>query len=101
MIRTNPGHIPPHIVVRSVRDAALECGADTASWFDFDKHRCDIVPDILLKLIRKYYPRDANGDVHYPEGTEKGPAFWKYVAHTNAYAHTHTHTLPPPSLSSI
>ena len=47
-----PGHIPAHIAVRSVRDAALECGADTAAWFDFDKYKCDIAPDILLKLIR-------------------------------------------------
>lgn len=73
-----PGHIPPNIAVRSVRDAALECGADTASWFDFDKHRCDISPNILLKLIRKYYPRDAGGDVYYPGSAEAGPAFWEY-----------------------
>ena len=41
-------------------------GGDVSEWFDYDQNACRILPTKLLKIIRAYFPREANGDVYYP-----------------------------------
>lgn len=60
------GHIPPWIPLRALMDSYLKCEEDITEWFDFDQHDCRVKPDVLLSLVRKYYPRDADGAVNYP-----------------------------------
>jgi hypothetical protein len=60
------GHIPALIALRSIRDSYLECNSDLSEWFDFEESECRVKPDMLLSLIRKYYPRDEDGKVDYP-----------------------------------
>jgi hypothetical protein len=61
-----PSRASKHPIVHTGR--AYNEGADgaIASWFDFDQSACRILPSVLLRLIRLYYPRQADGSVYYP-----------------------------------
>jgi len=62
-----PGHVPPHISLAAITKAYNEkTGGDVSEWFNYDQNACRILPTKLLKIIRMYFPRDANGDVYYP-----------------------------------
>lgn len=41
------------------------CG-DVSTWFLYELNACRILPSILYKLIREYYPREEDGSVYYP-----------------------------------
>lgn len=71
-----PGHTPPHIALRAVSDT--HCEAE--DWFDYENWGCDIPHDILLGLIRRFYPRDPDtGAVDYPPpDTEGTPEYYPY-----------------------
>jgi len=55
--------VPPHISLAAItwafKDRKKLPGNlnDVSTWFDFDAHACRIIPDVLLKLIRVYFPR--------------------------------------------
>lgn len=73
------GHIPPWIPLRSIRDSYLECNSDISEWFDFEEYECRVKPDMLLSLVRKYYPRDEDGNVDYPPPVNPDtPEFYPY-----------------------
>jgi len=64
-----PGHVPPHISLAAVTWAYndnLDIAGAIENWFDFDQNACRILPSILLKLIRNYYPREEDKSVYYP-----------------------------------
>ena len=44
----------------------LDIAGAIEDWFDFDQNACRILPSILLKLIRNYYPREEDRSVYYP-----------------------------------
>lgn len=72
------GHIAPHIALAAATRAYNdEYFFPLSDWFDFDTNACHIQPHILLKLIRKYYPRDpSTGETYYPPPhSEKGGAY--------------------------
>lgn len=61
-----PGHVPPHIAL-----AALTWGVKANLYpldelFAFESHECRVIPDVLLKMIRYYYPRTEGEAVDYP-----------------------------------
>lgn len=62
-----PGHVPPHITVASIIKAYESgFGGDVNDWFLYELSACRILPNILFKLIREYYPREEDGTVYYP-----------------------------------
>jgi len=73
------GHIAPHIALAAATRAYNEeYFFPLSDWFDYDTNACRIQPHVLLKLIRKYYPRDTytNEKVYYPPPhSEKGGAY--------------------------
>lgn len=73
------GHIPPWIPLRALRDSYLECDADITEWFDFDNHECRVKPEVLLSLVRKFYPRNGDGIADYPPPVFPGtPEYYPY-----------------------
>jgi len=62
-----PGHVPPHIALASLT-WALEAGmyARRLDMFNYDLHGCRVIPDVLLSMIRKYFPRVDGEKVDYP-----------------------------------
>jgi len=62
-----PGHVPPHssldVVTKAYNDGF---GGDVADWFQHDLHACRIIPSVLFKLLRNYYPRNGAEKVGYP-----------------------------------
>lgn len=72
------GHIAPHIALAAATRAYNdEFFFPLSDWFDYETNACHIQPHVLLKLIRKYYPRDPyTGEVYYPPPhSEKGGAY--------------------------
>ena len=59
-----PGHVPPHIALASLTWAVQ----DSLFSLDemFSKDNCRVVPDVLLQMIRNYYPRTEGEKVDYP-----------------------------------
>merc|ERR1711935_1202859 len=60
-----PGHVPPHIALASL-NWAVEDGFSLSEMFNYDFYDCRVIPDILLKMIRTYYPRIEGQAVDYP-----------------------------------
>jgi len=51
------------------------CG-DVTEWFLYELNACRILPSVLYKLIREYYPREEDGSVYYPPPfTDAGGAY--------------------------
>mmetsp|Transcript_18818 Transcript_18818/g.23911 ORF Transcript_18818/g.23911 Transcript_18818/m.23911 type:complete len:372 (+) Transcript_18818:339-1454(+) len=46
-----------------------------STWFDFAMNGCRVLPNVLLPMIRAYFPRDENGKAAYPPPftSEGGP----------------------------
>jgi len=62
-----PGHVPPHIALASLTWAVENnLFARVRRMFDYDRYECRIIPDVLLKMIREYYPRVDGEAVPYP-----------------------------------
>lgn len=62
-----PGHVPPHIGLAALTRAYHDGGfGDVTTWFDYAQHGCRVLPSVLLPMIRKYFPRDADGKASYP-----------------------------------
>lgn len=62
-----PGHVPPHIGLAALTRAYHDGGfGDVSTWFNFQYNGCRVLPDVLFKMIRKYFPRDGDGPVAYP-----------------------------------
>lgn len=62
-----PGHVPPHIGLASLT-WALEDGMyeRRLDMFDYEFNGCRVKPDVLLSMIRKYFPRVDGEKVAYP-----------------------------------
>mmetsp|Transcript_36634 Transcript_36634/g.74734 ORF Transcript_36634/g.74734 Transcript_36634/m.74734 type:complete len:351 (-) Transcript_36634:84-1136(-) len=63
---SGPGHIPPHIALASLTWATEERLIKRSKMFDYDLHGCRVVPDVLLHMIRHYFPRTVGEYVDYP-----------------------------------
>jgi len=62
-----PGHVPPHIGLAALTRAYYDGGfGDVETWFDYDQNACRVMPNVLLTMIRKYFPRDDDGKASYP-----------------------------------
>jgi hypothetical protein len=61
-----PGHVPPHIALASLNWAVEDDLFPLKEMFDYDFYDCRIIPDILFKMIRTYYPRTEGEAVDYP-----------------------------------
>jgi len=70
-----PGHVPPHISLAALT-WAVQGGPGPKGeggrrygpnqMFDYDYYQCRVIPDVLLKMIREYYPRTDGEKVAYP-----------------------------------
>jgi len=62
-----PGHVPPHIALASLswgfQDKLHEKIQDM---FNYDLYECRVTPNVLLHMIRHYYPRTDGEKVIYP-----------------------------------
>jgi len=71
-----PGHVPPHIGLAALTRAYYSgtCG-DVQDWFDYEQNGCRVLPNVLLPMIRKWFPREDDGSVGYPPPftTDGGP----------------------------
>mmetsp|Transcript_19219 Transcript_19219/g.18460 ORF Transcript_19219/g.18460 Transcript_19219/m.18460 type:complete len:374 (-) Transcript_19219:223-1344(-) len=72
-----PGHVPPHISLASLV-RSVEGGIRLATIFDYDRYQCRVIPDVLLKMIRKEYPRVGMAAVDYPKPTTVEGGDFKY-----------------------
>lgn len=62
-----PGHVPPHIGLAALTRAYHDGGfGEVSTWFDFSQNSCRVLPNVLLTMIRTYFPRNADGSVGYP-----------------------------------
>mmetsp|Transcript_22398 Transcript_22398/g.40398 ORF Transcript_22398/g.40398 Transcript_22398/m.40398 type:complete len:414 (+) Transcript_22398:44-1285(+) len=61
-----PGHVPPHISLAALTWGAEEELFPMEDMFDYDNHECRVVPDVLFKMIRNYFPRTEGEEVDYP-----------------------------------
>jgi len=61
-----PGHVPPHISLASLTWGVEDHLFKRHDMFDYEKYECRIVPDVLLSMIRTYYPRIEGEVVKYP-----------------------------------
>mmetsp|Transcript_44351 Transcript_44351/g.50082 ORF Transcript_44351/g.50082 Transcript_44351/m.50082 type:complete len:549 (-) Transcript_44351:23-1669(-) len=62
-----PGHVPPHIGLASLTRAYHLGGfGDVKSWFDYEQNGCRVMPNVLLRMIRKYFPRNEDGTNAFP-----------------------------------
>jgi len=61
-----PGHVPPHISLASLTWGVHDKIFSFEEMFDYDRYECRIIPNILLKMIRVYYPRIDGEAVSYP-----------------------------------
>mmetsp|Transcript_21210 Transcript_21210/g.24414 ORF Transcript_21210/g.24414 Transcript_21210/m.24414 type:complete len:380 (+) Transcript_21210:72-1211(+) len=61
-----PGHTPPHISLAALTWAVQDGLYTHHEMFDYDLYDCRIVPDVLFKMIRNYYPRVEGEKVKYP-----------------------------------
>lgn len=60
------GHVPPHIALAALTWSIDQGKYKASDIFDYDIHECRVVPDILFKMIREYYPRIEGEAVDYP-----------------------------------
>jgi len=60
------GHIPPHIALAALTWAIEDGSYTVEEIFNYDFYGCRVVPDMLLKMIRHYYPRTDGEKVAYP-----------------------------------
>ena len=37
-----------------------------SSWFDYKQNACRVMPNVLLPMIRAYFPRGNDGKASYP-----------------------------------
>jgi len=61
-----PGHVPPHISLASLTWGVEDGLFSNSEMFNYDSYECRIIPDVLLKMIRNYYPRTEGEYVDYP-----------------------------------
>ena len=61
-----PGHVPPHISLASLTWAVRDDLFSLDEMFHYEFYGCRVTPDVLLKMIRKYYPRTDGDYVEYP-----------------------------------
>jgi hypothetical protein len=61
-----PGHVPPHIGLASLTWAMGDNLFSLEEMFNYDFYDCRVIPDVLLKMIRNYYPRIEGEVVDYP-----------------------------------
>jgi len=61
-----PGHVPPHISLASLTWGVEQGIVYRSDLFDYDLYQCRVVPDVLLHLIRHYFPRTDGEKVDYP-----------------------------------
>jgi len=79
-----PGHVPPHIGLAALTRAYYDGGfGDVSSWFDYSQNGCRVLPNTLLPMIRKYFPRNEDGSNSYPgpftvDGGPGGPGSVSY-----------------------
>ncbi|CAK0823472.1 unnamed protein product [Prorocentrum cordatum] len=71
-----PGHIPPHIALYSFKWAVEAKLYALGDMFEYDDWECKVNPNILLKMIRHYFPRTEGEKVAYPAPyTEAGGSY--------------------------
>ena len=58
-----PGHVPPHIALASLTWAVQQSRFSLEEMF---ANECRVAPDVLLQMIRTYYPRTEGQKVSYP-----------------------------------
>jgi len=73
-----PGHVGPPIAL-----AALTWGVEAELFsmddmFDYDSHECRVVPNVLFKMIRHYFPRTEGEKVDYPPPTVAAGGDYQY-----------------------
>lgn len=61
-----PGHVPPHISLASLTWAVRDDLFSLDEMFHYEFYGCRVIPDVLLKMIRQYYPRTDGDYVEYP-----------------------------------
>jgi hypothetical protein len=75
--RNGPGHVPPHIGLAALTRAYYDGSfGDVQDWFDYEQNGCRVMPNVLLPMIRKWFPRnEEDGSVGYPPPftTDGGP----------------------------
>lgn len=72
------GHVPPHIALAALTRSINEKKYKARDIFDYDIHECRVVPDILFKMIREYYPRIDGEAVAYPPPITPEGGDYKY-----------------------
>ncbi len=58
-----PGHVPPHIGLASLTWAVRDGLFSMEDMFDHDKFECRVVPNVLFKMVRNYFPRTEGGEL--------------------------------------
>ena len=61
-----PGHVPPHIALASLTWGVERELFSMDEIFDYDSFDCRVIPDVLFKMIREYFPRMEGEKVDYP-----------------------------------
>eukprot|EP00584_Thalassiosira_punctigera_P010778 CAMPEP_0172545624 /NCGR_PEP_ID=MMETSP1067-20121228/15497_1 /TAXON_ID=265564 ORGANISM="Thalassiosira punctigera, Strain Tpunct2005C2" /NCGR_SAMPLE_ID=MMETSP1067 /ASSEMBLY_ACC=CAM_ASM_000444 /LENGTH=430 /DNA_ID=CAMNT_0013332403 /DNA_START=134 /DNA_END=1426 /DNA_ORIENTATION=+ len=61
-----PGHVPPHIALMSLTEGVGDELFAADEMFDYDSSQCRVVPDVLFRMIRNYFPRTEGEAVKYP-----------------------------------
>lgn len=78
------------------------------SWFDYDQNGCRVLPDVLLSMIRYYFPRDADGKASYPPpftadggpGASEGETYAYPLEYVNLVGERNAEDLPFASILS-